>query len=204
MIRHPPSSTLFPYTTLFRSADTQARRAEDRPEIGHAAVLVAVVARRRVVEQRAPEVERDRRDLQRRLLNFGCRFSRNALIPRKGSSVAYAAVNASIPERTAVLRSVARQRTISSFCRRTASGPHARIVSTRACTVARSRAAGTTSLTSPHSCARSAVIRSPVRSSSAARPGPTRGGRSAAWITDGTPTRYSRRPRGAPATAARR
>src|SRR5256886_11841497 len=67
MIRHPPSSTLFPYTTLFRSADTQARRAEDRPEIGHAALLVAVVARRRVVEQRAPEAERDRRDLQRRL-----------------------------------------------------------------------------------------------------------------------------------------
>src|SRR5438874_10501366 len=31
MIRHPPRSTLFPYTTLFRSGTKQCRGAEYRP-----------------------------------------------------------------------------------------------------------------------------------------------------------------------------
>src|SRR3712207_8551069 len=32
MIRRPPRSTLFPYTTLFRSAPRQGRRPSPRPE----------------------------------------------------------------------------------------------------------------------------------------------------------------------------
>src|SRR5690348_17905925 len=45
MIRHPPRSTLFPYTTLFRSADVPPRapadhRARDRPSSRSAAHLV--------------------------------------------------------------------------------------------------------------------------------------------------------------------
>src|SRR5437588_8895983 len=31
MIRPPPPSTLFPYTTLFRSSEVRVRRREDRP-----------------------------------------------------------------------------------------------------------------------------------------------------------------------------
>src|SRR3712207_8396703 len=34
MIRRPPRSTLFPYTTLFRSAGFQARRQESPPQQG--------------------------------------------------------------------------------------------------------------------------------------------------------------------------
>src|SRR5258708_8014652 len=39
MIRRPPRSTLFPYTTLFRSPDQPGRRVRPRPELlarGHA------------------------------------------------------------------------------------------------------------------------------------------------------------------------
>ena len=32
MIRRPPRSTLFPYTTLFRSGDRLFQREDDRPE----------------------------------------------------------------------------------------------------------------------------------------------------------------------------
>src|SRR3989449_11065410 len=39
MIRRPPRSTLFPYTTLFRSVDQQeVDRAVARPELGRAVV----------------------------------------------------------------------------------------------------------------------------------------------------------------------
>src|SRR3712207_8335013 len=39
MMRRPPRSTLFPYTTLFRSLRTQHRRAEQRGERPAAAVV---------------------------------------------------------------------------------------------------------------------------------------------------------------------
>src|SRR5438034_6497130 len=49
MIRRPPRSTLFPYTTLFRSADHSAERAMVvRGRVG--AVGEAVLALRRVAE----------------------------------------------------------------------------------------------------------------------------------------------------------
>src|SRR3989442_15766115 len=38
MIRRPPRSTLFPYTTLFRSADDEAKMA-DAEALGHQAIL---------------------------------------------------------------------------------------------------------------------------------------------------------------------
>src|SRR5579862_113591 len=34
MIRRPPRSTLFPYTTLFRSAQGEARAMQDHPQVG--------------------------------------------------------------------------------------------------------------------------------------------------------------------------
>src|SRR2546430_4212681 len=54
MIRRPPRSTLFPYTTLFRSAQLEDQRVDDRPERhrGHAdglAVVGADLERDRVV-----------------------------------------------------------------------------------------------------------------------------------------------------------
>src|SRR4051812_49957549 len=36
MIRRPPRSTLFPYTTLFRSQDDAVPEARHREELGHA------------------------------------------------------------------------------------------------------------------------------------------------------------------------
>src|SRR3712207_7145189 len=59
MIRRPPRSTLFPYTTLFRSQDQdQQRRDERRPErdeheLGHAQVQPG---RLQAVEERLLEV----------------------------------------------------------------------------------------------------------------------------------------------------
>src|SRR2546428_8103727 len=35
MIRRPPRSTLFPYTTLFRSIDERGRRVDDANATGH-------------------------------------------------------------------------------------------------------------------------------------------------------------------------
>src|SRR3712207_7532895 len=44
MIRRPPRSTLFPYTTLFRSAGSQVGLdADDRPHAGAGGLLVEVV-----------------------------------------------------------------------------------------------------------------------------------------------------------------
>src|SRR2546425_10216720 len=46
MIRRPPRSTLFPYTTLFRSAYTAVDRAESEPDAAYAinAAAVAILA----------------------------------------------------------------------------------------------------------------------------------------------------------------
>src|SRR2546422_1446282 len=42
MIRRPPRSTLFPYTTLFRSASSPARLSDERPRTGHSAPRLRV------------------------------------------------------------------------------------------------------------------------------------------------------------------
>src|SRR3712207_7551702 len=39
MIRRPPRSTLFPYTTLFRSRDRDPRPEDDRADLGHLVVV---------------------------------------------------------------------------------------------------------------------------------------------------------------------
>src|SRR2546421_8534691 len=54
MIRRPPRSTLFPYTTLFRSARGLARLAGERLAFGHPLIRGAVY-------QGAPAAERDRK-----------------------------------------------------------------------------------------------------------------------------------------------
>src|SRR6266508_1971389 len=112
-----------------------------------------------------------------------------------------------MPMRTAEARSVFRQRTISSFWSLMAGGAHARIFSTSAAVTASSLSGGTTRLTRPQSSACSAATLSPVSSISAARPGPTSAGRSAASITEGAPTFTSGKPswaRPAPVTTAAR
>src|SRR5258707_9458866 len=43
MIRRPPRSTLFPYTTLFRSVDLARQRAAEAGEVGAAVALRDVV-----------------------------------------------------------------------------------------------------------------------------------------------------------------
>src|SRR5690348_18091347 len=62
MIRRPPRSTLFPYTTLFRSRDegarTRALRAVRRMEDARGARGAAVLAARRALARRADEPDR--------------------------------------------------------------------------------------------------------------------------------------------------
>src|SRR5215813_12501854 len=68
MIRRPPRSTLFPYTTLFRSDDAIAAVARDEigfarqslqdgPREGRVPVVIAAVSPR-IAEQRRPAVAR--------------------------------------------------------------------------------------------------------------------------------------------------
>src|SRR5256885_12245964 len=65
MIRRPPRSTLFPYTTLFRSARTEARY-EAREPARDAHVLLEprhdgdVAAAHRVSRERGPELQASR------------------------------------------------------------------------------------------------------------------------------------------------
>src|SRR2546422_4177039 len=77
MIRRPPRSTLFPYTTLFRSAVRRSRG----PAAGHGAGVVARAGRGlggraapgRVVAFRAPRSEEHTSELQSRL-HLVCRL----------------------------------------------------------------------------------------------------------------------------------
>src|SRR5688572_32638968 len=48
MTRRPPRSTLFPYTTLFRSAQASAAREERRARVAGRAVVAAVAAEQAV------------------------------------------------------------------------------------------------------------------------------------------------------------
>src|SRR5258707_2386777 len=52
MIRRPPRSTLFPYTTLFRSVVVAGRVAQERPPRAGARALAAPVGRAREREPR--------------------------------------------------------------------------------------------------------------------------------------------------------
>src|SRR5258708_27804650 len=55
MIRRPPRSTLFPYTTLFRSHRESARHRHrvSRRRLGNGVILISVDEKRASVEQRA-------------------------------------------------------------------------------------------------------------------------------------------------------
>src|SRR2546430_16510577 len=52
MIRRPPRSTLFPYTTLFRSDSDERAGGEPRDELGQQALAAAEVERVRGLERR--------------------------------------------------------------------------------------------------------------------------------------------------------
>src|SRR3712207_8206091 len=72
MIRRPPRSTLFPYTTLFRSEHVVLRQAVDVAEVGrlagdHAHGRAALDARLRPLD--AAVVERQRQDRKSTRLN---------------------------------------------------------------------------------------------------------------------------------------
>src|SRR5947209_16357191 len=58
MIRRPPRSTLFPYTTLFRSARVENNVAEGPDSL----------VRRTFVRRARPRIERDQVDLRRQLV----------------------------------------------------------------------------------------------------------------------------------------
>src|SRR3712207_6991825 len=59
MIRHPRRSTLFPYTTLFRSAGAEVQRDElDRLERAPVLLAVGRQARRRLARERGALAER--------------------------------------------------------------------------------------------------------------------------------------------------
>src|SRR2546430_12866279 len=58
MIRRPPRSTLFPYTTLFRSLRVEAPRLHERPLAVHEAEALADVGERQTV---AVALSRDRK-----------------------------------------------------------------------------------------------------------------------------------------------
>src|SRR2546426_2021907 len=54
MIRRPPRSTLFPYTTLFRSL-ARSRRASDAPLVGRLRVAGAIVLGKANLSERSEE-----------------------------------------------------------------------------------------------------------------------------------------------------
>src|SRR5256885_8088981 len=60
MIRRPPRSTLFPYTTLFRSGGEVAQVAEQHGDVGAVAgeQLLAVLARDQLRDLRREEADR--------------------------------------------------------------------------------------------------------------------------------------------------
>src|SRR5262249_15690403 len=90
-----------------RSArDAHAGVGQNPLEIVHPSTLVAVVGGRVVEQERAPEIERDRADLQERARKRGGRLVRKGRGPSRGSSVAYAVANALMPDAIAVARSV--------------------------------------------------------------------------------------------------
>src|SRR2546430_12651681 len=82
MIRRPPRSTLFPYTTLFRSLDPVALqrirhrrqlRFGDHQVTHHQGLAVAVAGEHRVAAQREPRSEEHTSELQSQS-NLVCRL----------------------------------------------------------------------------------------------------------------------------------
>src|SRR2546422_5286764 len=65
MIRRPPRSTLFPYTTLFRSPALQERQADQGP----AAVRAAVARDQRPADLRADAAQDEQQDRKSTRLN---------------------------------------------------------------------------------------------------------------------------------------
>src|SRR2546426_3415620 len=62
MIRRPPRSTLFPYTTLFRSAESRA--APHRPHVAERVALIDAEAQAAVGEDHEPRSEEHTSELQ--------------------------------------------------------------------------------------------------------------------------------------------
>src|SRR2546422_5512166 len=75
MIRRPPRSTLFPYTTLFRSARTRGSRLDSGPmkTQRHAAILKIVRAQTVASQERLRRSEEHTSELQSRL-HLVCRL----------------------------------------------------------------------------------------------------------------------------------
>src|SRR3712207_8944844 len=61
MIRRPPRSTLFPYTTLFRSADDDAAEARDVARQGAMEAALRFAKRKRIGPFAAGEPDREQR-----------------------------------------------------------------------------------------------------------------------------------------------
>ena len=166
------------------------------PDGGHAERALGPEVLGRIGDEGVPEVERDEADHEAKR---GLRFSRYASIASRGSPVAIG-----LGERVDPVLAPRSAGRCCASARSAPSGAGPRWARTRGCarpaprSPRRSPAGGATRFTSPHSSACSAVTGSPVSRISAARPGPTMPGRSAASITEGTPTRISGRPRSAP------
>src|SRR5688572_30954296 len=69
MIRRPPRSTLFPYTTLFRSVDARGLRGRGRRAGAHGGAARPVRGRRRGDARRRGGARRRRRDRKSTRLN---------------------------------------------------------------------------------------------------------------------------------------
>src|SRR3712207_9120400 len=68
MIRRPPRSTLFPYTTLFRSQDVKtAMRARDKPRLGALRMLGAALKNGEIEAGRPLEEQEEQTILRRQL-----------------------------------------------------------------------------------------------------------------------------------------
>src|SRR6266581_7158790 len=71
MIRRPPRSTLFPYTTLFRSRRSAGARAQDRAPLGAPQRLAARAWAQRDRRRRRARAARERRAAGLALRRFG-------------------------------------------------------------------------------------------------------------------------------------
>src|SRR2546429_4024820 len=94
MIRRPPRSTLFPYTTLFRSCFCAARSVDSRLD-GNPGNAVGVAARRRRLPPPPQRSEEHTSELQSRL-HLVCRL----LLEKKKQKVPALRLTPTAPTRT--------------------------------------------------------------------------------------------------------